>query len=134
MSEETQHLAVCAASSSALAEIAGVVRESGAWNVLPVEWPDANALIEVRPLASAYVLHVGDAPDPGCEELIRLLGARPPHTPLLVIGVEPASAARPSVWLPALPSPGQLGQMIHSLLDHHRDPNAAPAPTWRRKS
>jgi len=134
MSEETSHIAVCAASTSTLDSTVNVVRESGGWTVLPVQWPDANALIQVRPLAGAYILHTGDTADGECDDVIKLLGGRPQHAPLLVIGVEPASIARPSLWLPTLPAPGLLARMLHSLLDHQVDTTAAPAPTWRRKS
>jgi len=129
LSEETHHLAVCAATTVQLDRIVSVVREGGHWNVLPVQWPDADALIEVRPLAGAYILHS----DRDCGDLAELLGGRPSHAPLLVVGDEPAAIARPNVWLPTLPTPALLAKMIHSLLDQ-QVPSSSPAPTWRRKS
>ncbi|MEO8704711.1 MAG: sigma-54 dependent transcriptional regulator [Kofleriaceae bacterium] len=117
-------IVVCSHSSSALDRLVKVVREAGAWTVLPVQWPDAL----IQP-ASVYILHSGDTPD----DLIQLLESRPRHVPLLVIGVEPATSARPSLWLPELPAVGVLARMIHSLLDLEVA-NESAAPTWRRKS
>jgi DNA-binding NtrC family response regulator len=134
MSEETSHIAVCAASTSALDDLAKVVSEGGGWTVLPVLWPDAKALIDVRSLATVYILHTGDAIEDDCGDLIRLLEGRPQHAPLLVIGLEPAATARPSLWLPTLPPPGLLARMIHSLLDQPATTASTPTPTWRRKS
>ncbi len=134
MSEEIRHIAVCAASTATLDTLVDVVRGSGGWTVLPVQWPDANALIQVRSLAGAYILHTGDGTEKDGSELIQLLGGRPSETPLIVIGADPGTPARPSAWLPTLPEPGLLGRIIHSLLDHPVNASAGPAPTWRRKS
>jgi len=133
MFEETSHLAVCATSSSTLDRIVHVVREGGGWTVLPVLWPDARALVHVRSLAAAYILDTGDAPDEDCRELIELLRGRPDDAPLIVTGSDPATVARPDLWLPTLPTAALVARMIHSLLDQPTTTGSA-VPTWRRKS
>ena len=133
--QETTNVAVCATSSSDLDEVVRAVRAAGSWGILPVQWPDAQALIAARQMARAYVLHSGTDAQTACAELIELLGARPDGTPLIVIGSDAAHSARPDIWLPCAPPAGLLGPMLAHLIDGTLPSlEAIAAPTWRRKS
>jgi transcriptional regulator with GAF, ATPase, and Fis domain len=134
-SQETTSIAVCAVSPTELDETVRAVRAAGAWSIVPVQWPDAKALIAARQMARAYVLHSGSAEQSACADLIELLGTRPDGAPLIVIGNDSAQAADPNIWLPCLPPAGLLGPMLLHLIDG-TVPNldGIAAPTWRRKS
>jgi transcriptional regulator with GAF, ATPase, and Fis domain len=113
-----------------------IVRKAGHWNVLPLHWPSARVLLDdAKRTAHALVLHSGDRPDDAaCDELIDILGARPAHVPLIVVGSEqPASRVVPSLWLPTVPSPTLLAQAIEDLLEKVQRPEPTGL-SWRRKS
>ena len=99
-SQETTSIAVCAVSPTELDETVRAVRAAGAWSIVPVQWPDAKALIAARQMARAYVLHSGSSDETACADLIELLGTRPEGAPLIVIGNDSAQAADPNIWLP----------------------------------
>jgi len=137
-SQETTNIAVCAVSAKGLEETVKAVRAAGSWGILPVQWPDAKALIAARQMARAYVLHSGGGGDDdkgACAELIGLLGGRPDGAPLVVIGSDAAHAAHPNIWLPCAPPAGLLGPMLLHMLDGTvPDLDGIAAPTWRRKT
>ncbi|MBA3817993.1 MAG: sigma-54-dependent Fis family transcriptional regulator [Deltaproteobacteria bacterium] len=136
--QETTHIAVCAAGQTELEEVVAVVRQSGAWSVLPILWPDAAGLIEARTLAQAYLLFSGRSASGAyaeCAELSELLRSRPPGAPLIVVGADASAPATPNMWTPVMPPPQLLGSMLTHLLDG-RPAKDVPdkAPAWRRKS
>jgi DNA-binding NtrC family response regulator len=96
--------------------------------VTSVIWPDAQALADARGHAALFVLYTTDP----CDELLDLLAARAPRTPLIAIGSTCPERAQPSVWLPELPP----AELLASVLSHvmPESSRSTPAPTWRRKS
>jgi transcriptional regulator with GAF, ATPase, and Fis domain len=133
---ETEKIAVCAVTSALLESLVGIVRETGGWDIVPIEWPDGAAILEdARRNARALLLHSGEVSSGRPPvKLCTLLRGRPEHTPLIVVGQEPMPAAGPSVWLPTVPTAPLLAQVLDQLLGSA--PVAAPqdGPTWRRKS
>jgi DNA-binding NtrC family response regulator len=64
--------------------------------------------------------------------LVAELRARPSTVALVVIGPNPCSMARPTLWLPEPPS----SPLLTSIVRHHLPPQRAVGttpPTWRRK-
>jgi len=104
-----------------------LVNEGGAWEAIPVVWPDATGLLQAAASAAAFVVHF---PDRDGEPLLAALARRPGDTPLLVIGGAPPEHGSVSLWLPELPPASLLGAALAHLV-----PAAAEArPTWRRKA
>src|SRR5262245_28180667 len=101
---ETRSIAVCATSTTELDAVVRVVRDAGGWAIVPVQWPNPDALHAARDTASAYVLHSGEGKAAPAPELTALLGARPERAPLIVVGNEPSRHAAPTCWLPNVPS------------------------------
>ena len=131
MSGDAEQIAVCADTSDALAKLVGVVRDVGRWETYPVQWPgDAEALRDLTATAVALLFHSGGKRPP--EELCTRLGQRSSHIPLIVVGSEPMPRAAPTLWLPNIPSPKLLGQLISQLVGDARRPSEGV--TWRRKS
>jgi transcriptional regulator with GAF, ATPase, and Fis domain len=133
VSQETTSIAVCATAAPDLETLVRVVRHAGGWGIVPIQWPNNQALEAARHTAHAFVLHSKGA----CSELVESLGARPPHLPLIVVGEEPAPRAAPNLWLPALPRPALLATVINQLLAEDDSPSASGisiVPSWRRKS
>ncbi len=134
--QETTSIAICAVGGTELEVLATAVREVGGWSIVPIQWPNAPALVAARRFANALILHSGERPEtrPGAE-LLDLLGERPDATPLIVVGSDPATPAAPDLWLPTLPAPPMLAAMIGHLVDGRElEPAAPAAPSWRRKS
>src|SRR5262245_13865018 len=131
--QETTSIAVCAVGSADLESLATAVREVGAWSIVPIQWPNAPALVAARSLARALVLHSGiDGANAPCDPLIALLADRPDATPLIVVGSDPTAAAAPDVWLPTMPPSSMLGAVISHLINSRPEPPAiAAAPAWR---
>src|SRR5947208_902514 len=115
---ETETIAVCAATSGSLESLVEIVREAGPWDIVPIQWPDAKPVLDVaRRTANALLLHSGEAAaERPCDELIEMLAARPEHKPLIVVGLEPARRATPTLWLPTMPSAPLLAPLIDQLL------------------
>ena len=134
--DETISIGVCCTGASRLEMLARVVREAGPWNVISVHWPQERALLaDLGDSAQAFVLHSGaSGRDRPGDDLVALLGGRPGHVPLIVVGDEPARAATPNLWLPGMPTADLLARVIHPLLEARPKPEPAPGPTWRRKS
>ncbi len=132
MSEETTTIAVCAVSVTALERVVGVIQDAGKWSVVPMHWPDASGLIQAHHLAHVFVL-CSDSLGSDAEELVRVLNARPATTPLIVTGSDPASGARPNVWLPSLPGAVMISRILHQLIDD-QPAVASTSQAWRRKS
>src|SRR5947209_13937269 len=84
MGEEITNIACCASRAVELESLVTVVREAGAWSIVPIEWPNASALVQARTLASAFLLHSGSTAPGPCDELIGLLKQRPDPAPLTV--------------------------------------------------
>jgi DNA-binding NtrC family response regulator len=125
---ETTTIAVCAGSELDLERITSVIRAAGSYAIAPVCWPDAAAMSTARQLAHAYILHATEE----TSSLVELLASRPEQAPLIVIGSDPASAARPTIWVPTLPAPSFVGRMLEQLLGESGASVSSPA--WRRKS
>ena len=135
MGDEITNIAVCASTAKELESLVTVVREAGGWSIVPIEWPNAPALVEARTSSSAYLLHSGTQPPGPCEELTGLLGQRPKSSPLIVIGADPSRRALPTLWLPQIPPAAMLATVIRQLLDDADDANTTQVlPTWRRKT
>jgi two-component system, NtrC family, response regulator GlrR len=134
---ETRSIAVCAMSQGELDALVRVVRDAGKWAIVPVQWPNAAALNAARDSACAFVLHSGEGREaPPAENLTDLLGSRPDHAPLIVVGNAPAERAAPTCWLPTVPSAAFLGALINQLITTGATPST-PAPlslSWRRKT
>jgi transcriptional regulator with GAF, ATPase, and Fis domain len=128
--QETTSIAVCATRALELEGLVRIVRESGTWGIVPIQWPNPHALVDARASVDAYVLGSNGAP---CKELVDLLVGRPADKPLVVVGEEPSRAAAPSGWLPTVPSASLLAAVLRQLLDG-RPPDPAASPSWRRKS
>jgi two-component system response regulator GlrR len=116
--QETRNIVVCATVSDQLEELVQIVREAGGWSIVPIQWPNANALRSSRQLAGAYMLHSGvGSKDAPCAELQQMLHARPRRQPLIVVGKEPAPSAAPNLWLPEIPTAPLLAALISHWLE-----------------
>src|SRR5262245_37843688 len=94
--QETTSIAICSVGGTELEVLATAIREVGGWSIVPIQWPNAPALMAARRFANALILHSGDRPETKpCEELLGLLGGRPDATPLIVVGGDPATTAEP---------------------------------------
>ena len=114
-----------------------IVRDAGPWDIVPIQWPDAKPVLDAaRYTAGALVLHSGAvAAERPSDELIEMLAERPEHTPLIVVGLEPARRATPTLWLPTIPSATLLAPLIDQLLGDGRVQTPSDGlPSWRRKS
>jgi transcriptional regulator with GAF, ATPase, and Fis domain len=129
--QEVKNIAACAQASGDLEDLVQALRNSGAWGILPIEWPDEAALLQVRATAAAYLLHSGT--DGASDDLVDRLRARPDHTPLIVVGPMPTPRASPSVWLPSVPSSAVLGPLLDQLIAPE-SAGTTSTPVWRRKS
>ena len=133
---ETEKIAVCAITSASLESLVGIVRQAGGWDIVPIEWPDGAAVLDdARQTAKALLLHSGDATSGRpSEKLCARLRDRRQGTPLIVVGHESMPSAGPNVWLPTLPNPALLAQVLDQLLGDVQVAAPAEGPTWRRKS
>nr|HEX4318800.1 sigma-54 dependent transcriptional regulator [Kofleriaceae bacterium] len=103
------------------------------WETISICWPaDADALHDAAARARVMLLHSGtDAASKPCDELCKHVAERPAGLPLIVVGRDAVPKVQPTVWLPNVPSPGLLAQILAQLLGETR---AAGDVTWRRKS
>src|SRR5262245_218839 len=116
--QETRNIVVCASAAEPLEDLIQVVREAGGWSIVPIQWPNRDALRSSRHDAGAYMLHSGDGHgDAPCTELLQLLHARPRRLPLIVVGIEPSPAAAPNLWVPTMPSAPLLAALISHWLE-----------------
>jgi two-component system response regulator GlrR len=129
---EVTTIAILASAPTELEGLVRLVSESGAWGLMPIQWPDASALVQARASARAYFLHSGAGGEGPCSELVELLRARPEGAPLIVVGNEPSQLASPDLWLPSIPTPSMLATIIGHLL--REQPAQVSAPSWRRKT
>jgi two-component system response regulator GlrR len=129
---ETLNIAACASSAAELDALVRVARDAGEWGIVPVEWPDATALVNARQIANAYLLHTGTTA--ACDELVDLLSARPTDRPLIVIGKQPSERATPNLWMTTMPPPAMLGAILAQLFGAAPEPAPGTALAWRRKS
>jgi two-component system, NtrC family, response regulator GlrR len=99
-----------------------LLAKAGTWSVI-----DADGTDDLPPTAIAlYVLATnGDSPD----TLLTMLRARPEKTQLLVIGKNPAHAAKPDLWLPSTPEPQLLAAILTNIIGAE-----SPKSPWRRKA
>ena len=131
VSQDTKNIAVCASHVANLESLIAAIRQAGAWGILPIQWPNKAALAAARHTAQAYILHSGSTP---CDELQALLGARPDHAPLIVVGTEHASGASPNLWFSELPRPSIFSALISSLFETALEAAGTSQPAWRRKT
>jgi DNA-binding NtrC family response regulator len=139
-SQETSSVAVCATEVAELDALVRAVRSAGAWSILPIQWPNREALLAAHGMAKAYLLHSGDtlsgAP---ADQLVNLLGDRPEGAPLIVVGNEPARRAAPTCWLPSIPDIQVLSALLTNLLSTCDGATFTPSVppvslSWRRKT
>jgi transcriptional regulator with AAA-type ATPase domain len=139
-SQETSSIAVCATEAADLDALVRVVRGAGSWSILPIQWPNREALLTAHGMAKAFLLHSGETPSGVPSELLmQLLGDRPEGAPLIVVGNEPARRAAPTCWLPSLPSIEVLGALLTNLIMTGEGgafmPSVPPISlSWRRKT
>ena len=139
-SQETTSLAVCATEAADLEALVRVVRGAGQWNILPIQWPNREALLTAHAMAKAFLLHSGETPSGAPSELlVQLLGDRPEGAPLIVVGNDPSRRAAPTCWLPALPSVEVLGALLTNLITTGEGAGFTPSVppislSWRRKT
>ncbi|MBL0216919.1 MAG: sigma-54-dependent Fis family transcriptional regulator [Myxococcales bacterium] len=129
--QEITSIAVCGVGSG-LERIADAIREAGRWSLVPIEWPDAAALVAARHTVRAYVVCADGLAAPS--ELVDVLRGRSDQTPLLVIGSEPLRRAEPDLWLPTLTKPHVLTSILSQLLVREDSGPVGLAPSWRRKT
>ena len=128
---ETQRVAVCAPEAGELAALVEVIRGAGAWSILPVQWPNERALAAATDAAQVVVL---SSRPPVDDALVRELGARREGVPLIVVGPDPAAAARPTAWLAAPEPYGALAALVVELVGPVPRARTSSPLTWRRKS
>ena len=139
-SQETSAIAVCASGPADLEALVQAVRGAGSWSIVPIEWPNPQALNAALEMAEAFLLHSGEAVAAApSAELVNLLGGRPEGAPLIVVGVEPSRRAAPTCWLPSLPNATVLGAILNELVTGARANGirASLPPmsrSWRRKT
>ncbi|MFO0669066.1 MAG: sigma 54-interacting transcriptional regulator [Polyangiaceae bacterium] len=139
-SQETSAIAVCASGPADLEALVQAVRGAGSWSIVPIEWPNPQALNAALEMAEAFLLHSGEAVAAApSAELVNLLGGRPEGSPLIVVGVEPSRRAAPTCWLPSLPNATVLGAILNELVTGARANGirASLPPmsrSWRRKT
>jgi two-component system response regulator GlrR len=136
--QETKSIAVFGSTASELESLIDVIRQAGAWGIVPIQWPNVPALVAARHTAEVYVLCSGTSSGPvPCDELQELLGARPNRAPLIVVGSDASARAAPDLWLPSVPKPALFGALISQLIDLEPADSgsfAASSPSWRRKT
>jgi two-component system, NtrC family, response regulator GlrR len=115
---------ICGSVSSSVQGVERAVRGSLGWEVLPVVGADPAAHELVRSSAARCFVLVGEV-DGGLE---RVVGARDPKIPLLIVGGAPRPELSPACWLPAAPAPALISTLLAQLV-------GAPPTTrnWRRK-
>ena len=136
--QETRNIVVCATVGSLLEDLVQVVREAGGWAIVPIQWPNHEALQASRLNAGTYLLHSGTGNGDGpCSELLQMLNQRPRRMPLIVVGTDPSSGAAPNLWLPSVPPVPLMAALISHWLEGSgralTNPGGATLP-WRRKS
>ena len=119
---------VCGTSQGSVEALGELVHAAGAWEPVPVIWPNAGALVESRASAAALLV-LAEPGDATCEPLLALLASRPDRTPLVVFGVLPPANANASLWMPQLPPASLLGALLQQLVGGAEERR----PAWRRK-
>ena len=99
-----------------------LLAKAGSWSVIEADGTDD---LPPAPIGLYLLATNGDAPD----TLLSMLRARPEGTALLVIGKNPAHAARPDIWLPTTPAASTLAAIVTSFIGIE-----SPKSPWRRKA
>jgi transcriptional regulator with GAF, ATPase, and Fis domain len=120
---------VCATSGASVEALREVVHDAGAWETVPVVWPNAKSLLESRATAAALLVFA-EAGNPVCESLLALVASRPDRTPLIVIGALPPASGNASAWFPEVPP----APLLAAALEHVTGASEQRKPTWRRKA
>lgn len=137
MTTARQCVAVCGFAddgSSDLDALTQAVRALGHWEVVTLRWPDVEALRRVRAQAVGYVMLARTGEN--ALTLQTALALRDDGVPLIVVGSDPCSLARPDCWVRDLSSPNLLRTLLAELPRENKDNDEdEPAPlSWRRKT
>ncbi len=110
-----------------------VVRGLGSWDVVPIRWPDRDALSRVADSAIGYVMASSGVGEQALE-LQAALALRNAEAMLVVVGDDPATLAHPDCWLRELSSPTVLSTLLTQSTLHVPPSVPPPSVSWRRKT
>jgi hypothetical protein len=129
---KSEYIGVCGSGNSGLAEAKRIAGESGTWPLVEISWP---AIPPIEQLNQIGLYLLGTTSDGPADDLVGFLRERPPETPLVVIGKNPARMAQPTLWLPTAPPSDLLVAIFMQMLGANgstgADAGGAKAPCAR---